>query len=211
MKSPQRPPVLANALIRFFSGPELENSIIGDLQEQFANAPKAKLWYWRQTLFSIPSLLSMHIQSLGRRTFLNELLFCFAGLFIVLIWEIGIARELSWPIARLILDYSPLTTGNTCRAVYIALYSSFSLILCLGLSGFSKRLGRSEHFRVVHAILLAIIVSIPVFYLSIFPLPTDGSVLFRASQLGTVWCVLLLPFLTPQIINHFSNNKREII
>lgn len=196
MDCPQ-PPLFAQSLIRLFAGPDMEDSILGDLEEQFSGKQSPKTWYWLQTIFSIPSLCIMNIHRLGQRRLLQEVLYFFIALILIWAWEFYIARQSSWPLTKQLLAYSPLDTGNTCRAIYIILYAGFTACFLAGVSCIGRHFGKGQHFQTVHMILFTLTASLPILYLCIFPLVTDGSYLFRVSQLGAVWIVLLSFLLLP--------------
>jgi len=200
MTDQRHPPLIAQCLIRFFAGPEMEDSILGDLEEQFGNKQRARAWYWRQTALSVPSLLGMNIYRLSQRRLLMEAWFLLLAFTLIWAWEIYVARQSAWPLAKQLLAYSPLNAGNTCRAVYIVLYAGFTACLLAGIAALSRRFGKGRHFQAVHLILLALVASLPIIYLCLFPLVTDGSNLFRVSQLGAVWAVLLSVFLIPEAV-----------
>lgn len=183
---------IAERILKFVSGPDLADAILGDLAECSQIERKGTLWYWWQTISSVPALILMHVRAAGFLTMVLQGAFLISILFCIMIWEIGIAREYSWPIARNILDISPLSAGNTCRAVYIALYTVFVSALTTVVSFIGKRNGQSFYFRKLQSIFIVVVAMLPILYLSVFPLATDGSVLFRVSQLGSVItaCVL---------------------
>jgi len=206
----QRTPQLAEALLGFVSGPYLQDEILGDLQERYATQNRPALWYWMQTLRSIPALIHMNLKNMSAHAWLMKALFILFGLALIWVWEIKVAQKLSWPAAKAILPYSPLTAIQTCKALYILIYVSALGSCVLGLTAWQKYRGKSAYFRQLHILLFALIASIPVIYYCINPGPYDGPINFRAFQMTLVWSLIIWAFIFPNLFRNMRVNKRRV-
>ncbi|MEO0366698.1 MAG: hypothetical protein AAF265_14540, partial [Pseudomonadota bacterium] len=98
-----------------------------------------------------------------------------------LIWEFMIARQWSWPIAREILPYSPMSTAATCMAMYVGLYGVFALAAGTLISVLS----RARWTAGIGALLLTLTTLAPPIVLMALPTSVDSPI-FRVSQLATI-------------------------
>ena len=190
--SNRTPPAMAESLLSFFVGPDLKDAVLGDMQEKFEAQNAGAQWYWYQCLRSIPSFIHMHLCSLNRHDLAQSGLLIIMTLASISVWELYVARQFSWTIAKQVLDYSPLSAGNTCRAVYICLYCTFTSGLVLSLMAVMDWKEKSSQRRTTYAFLVGLCTSAPALYLLVFPLTTDGSSSFRVVQLIAVWALLTL-------------------
>jgi len=191
MRNPPSVSPFLERLLHLAAGPHIAEPIIGDLEEQISQRAPSQFWIWKQVAASFCSLLIMQVRSLSRRDVALSCLALIGALLAIGVWEQAVARQVSWPIAKELLDVSPLSTGNTCRAVYVFVYGGFALGLMAVFSSVARRDQRSPHYRIWQVLALGLIASGPAVFLMINPLPTDGAVWFRIAQLGFVWSIAI--------------------
>ena len=170
----------------------MADAIIGDLEERMQTRPAPQRWFWRQVTISLFSFLALQVQAVSRREWGLHMLALFAAFVAIIAWELNVARTYSWPIAKELIEISPLSVGNTCRACYVALYGGFVIGVLAVFATTARVWKRGETCRIWQMLALGLLASIPAIFLLIKPLPTDGAVWFRLAQLGLVWTVTFL-------------------
>lgn len=199
-------PKLAESVLAFFAGPGLEDEMLGDLQERYGDQNRPYLWYWTQVLRSIPALLQMNLRNMSNESWIAKSIFMLFGLTLIWFWEVNVAQKLSWPTAKAILAYSPLTATQTCKAIYIIFYSLALAVCLLGLSGWQMARRKNRHFRYVHILLLTLTASVPIVYYCINPGPYDGTLNFRVFQITLVWSLMVCAFILPNLLSRVRAN-----
>ncbi|MEL7024967.1 MAG: hypothetical protein AAGL69_14630 [Pseudomonadota bacterium] len=153
---------------------DCRDAILGDAIE-LANQERQSLWF--SALSSAFPLAGLKFAMLRWRDAIA--LAGFSGM--VLIWEFMIARQWSWPIAREILPYSPMSTAATCMAMYVGLYGVFALAAGTLISVLS----RARWTAGIGALLLTLTTLAPPIVLMALPTSVDSPI-FRVSQLATI-------------------------
>lgn len=177
------------AIIHMLAGSDQAENILGDLEEQISTKTQPRLWFWRETLASSLPLLLLQVRSVPRYSWPIYFIVLCAVLFSIGVWEQTVARHVSWPIAKELIAYSPLSVGDTCRMVYVIVYVAFVFALMTLLAGAAKHAGRTLHFRNWQILAVAFLASLPAILLIIHPLETDGAAWFRYAQLILVWTI----------------------
>lgn len=178
-------------LLAFFGGSQYADAIFGDFEEMLSSRPHPYIWFWIQVFRSLPSLFLMQISNLPRHVWLLHGGIILASFGLICSWEILVARHISWPIAKELLYFSPLDAGNTCRTVYVLVYSFFVFSLMQILLGIAKSCEKTQHFRDWQVFIFSSAASLPALFLTIFPLPTDGALWFRIAQLALIWTLAI--------------------
>jgi hypothetical protein len=187
MKNEYKLPTYGIWLIHLFAGPTYAEFIVGDFEEKLALASSKRLWFWKELIYSAPSLLTMQLRNVTARSWIQQTGFLLSLFGLIISWELMIARSLSWPIAKQFLSISPLSAGDTCRLVYVLMYGLCAYSLLCAIKLIANALKVSAHFKMVQRLFSAIILSAPALYLLIFPLPTDGVIWFRLTQIALIW------------------------
>ncbi|MEL7492019.1 MAG: hypothetical protein AAGJ73_14995 [Pseudomonadota bacterium] len=176
-------------VVHMAAGPQLAETVLGDLEERIAGKPNHTLWFWREFLVSSASLLRMQCRNIPGQIWAAQLLVLAMALMGASVWELAVARPASWPIARELLALSPLTAGDTCRAVYVFVYGAFAFGMMAMITRLAARYRRSVHFQNWQVVAVAVVASTPAIYLIAFPLPADGALWFRIAQLLLIWLI----------------------
>ena len=186
---------IAEAVLAFFAGPDLEEVIIGDLRERIGdNAFR----YWREVILSAPSLALMQLRNLSHARLFSEICLSAVVLILLCLWEYLVARRYSWPIAREFVGVLPFSADGLCKAAYVALFASGAGSLAIA-SAFSVKSGvAANHLKVVRILTVGAAASVIPIYLFWNPGPYDGPGVFRNFQFAFVWLfmtVAALPIL----------------
>ncbi|MEO1033970.1 MAG: hypothetical protein AAFX44_00295 [Pseudomonadota bacterium] len=122
MSQRRKPPILAEAIVRWLATPEHRDALLGDLNEEFAlNAARNRRYaaraYWSQTLRSLPHLALWRWNASGWLAF-TVVTSLAVGL--IYVWDLAIARRTAmWLAAR--PDAPALTT---IRIAYFAVQAA---------------------------------------------------------------------------------------
>lgn len=190
---------LGARLIHMTAGPDVADAIIGDLEERMQTRSAPQRWFWQQVSMSLLSFVAIQIQAVSRRDWGLHILALCAACLAIIAWELNVARNYSWPIAKELIEISPLSVGNTCRACYVALYGTFVIGVMTAFAASTRLWKRGAACRIWQTLALGLIASAPAIFLLIKPLPTDGAVWFRLAQLGVVWAVTLFLMSRPRL------------
>lgn len=193
---PTHPPELAQMLVCFVAGPDVEEEIAGDLFEQFqhrreSGVPRA-LWYWQQVLVSLPALVRMRLQNMTRQEAYFETAFVMLGLMLIWLWETEVAQKFSWPLASSIVDHTNLSSMLMCKAMYICLYGIALLLAFGGVSLIRLASGKTKHFLQLHYLFLGIVATTPGILYLIQPNPLGDGTYFRLAQIATIWGLVIM-------------------
>jgi hypothetical protein len=193
---PAHPPALAQTLVCFVAGPDVEEEITGDLFEQFqhrreSGVPRA-MWYWQQVLLSLPALVRMRLQNMTRQNAYLKSAFVMLGLMLIWFWETNVAQRFSWPLASNIVDYTSLSAMLICKAMYIFLYGIVLLLVCTGVSLFRLAAGKTQHFLQLHCLFVGIVATTPAILYLIQPNPLGDGTYFRLAQIATIWGLVIM-------------------
>ncbi|MEL7312654.1 MAG: hypothetical protein AAFN07_14165 [Pseudomonadota bacterium] len=153
---------------------DTRDAVLGDAIEL---ATDDRMSLWSNTVASALPLAALKFTALRWRDGLTVAGFVFA----VTLWEFTVARQYSWPIAKQVLPYSPLSTAATCMAMYVMLYGVFALA-----TGALIRIAKRAHWMPKLATQLLMLAALaPPVLLLMFPTPVD-SVAFRFAQFAAI-------------------------
>lgn len=164
------------------AGPMLRDAVLGDLHEQFAAHQLSRGKFWWQTLRSVFWLTWLQCTEAGRWRCAQIGLTASLSLALFWLWELNVAQAWSWPMAKTLLAWSPLSATATCQTCYAVLYVlPFAFVAALTCASEHQRL-RSALRMLPPVVLLGVVALVPVVFYWFSPGPYDGNKLFRILQ-----------------------------
>ncbi|MEM7762687.1 MAG: hypothetical protein AAF290_01285 [Pseudomonadota bacterium] len=180
----RQPPRLAMFLTALAAGPMLRDVVLGDLHEQFVAHQHSRGWFWWQALRSIGWLTWLQCCEAGRWRCAQIGLTASLSLALLWLWELRVAQTWSWPMAKTLLAWSPLSATATCQTCYAILYV-MPLAFVAAMTALGGRLRSVRRLRLPLA-LLGMVALVPVVFYWFSPGPYDGNKLFRLWQAALV-------------------------